>query len=120
LLKGEEYFNLIGHAVCRYLSLEGIRKFAERMKGAGINERIWDFICGRLLCEASDRKLTRPRFVYEENPYHYRYLAGHGFEGIIKTLTDECGDNVHQKGIVNISTSGDPNNNRAFEVVNHG
>jgi hypothetical protein len=49
----------------------------------------------------------------------YPYAKGHEFEGIIHDLTVECGGNVHEKGIVNITSSID-DHNRAFQVANHG
>jgi hypothetical protein len=55
----------------------------------------------------------------ETNVHEYKYLAGHEFEGIIHELTKECGGNVHLKGIVDITSSGD-GRNKAYQIADHG
>jgi hypothetical protein len=114
---GSEYSNLYGYVECRYLSLSGIEEFLCEIDETAMDQRVWGSICRRLRCELSDRKRSEPRFYAEPRLYHY--VAGHEFEGIINALTKECGGNVHDKGIVNITSSGDYKN-RASQVADHG
>jgi hypothetical protein len=112
---GSEYSNLYGYVECRFLSLEGIEEFLERIEEESIDHRIWGSICRRLRCELSNRELSEHRFIGRRYPY----VAGHEFQGIVNALTKKCGGNVHEKGIVNITASSDASN-KAFRVANHG
>jgi hypothetical protein len=110
---GEDYSSLYGYVECRFLSLEGIETFLGRVDGAAINQRVWSSVCRRLRCELSGRELYEPRFRGS-----CPYVEGHEFEGIIHDLTAKYGGNVHEKGIVNITSSGD-GRNKPYQVADH-
>jgi hypothetical protein len=119
--------NLYGYVECRYLSVEGIVKFLQSIEETSMmNFGVWGSICRRLLCEICDRKLSEPRFlsvcnipVRDSQGKYFGYVSGHEFEGILKSLTNACGGNVHGKGVVNITSSGDAGN-KSFQVADHG
>jgi hypothetical protein len=113
---GEEYSFLYGYIECCFLTLEGIEEFLAEISEVSIDQRLWSSICRRLRCELSNRTLTAPRFVEQERVFDYR--EGHPFEGIIHTMTRECGGNIHEKNVVVITSSGG-SRNMPFQVANH-
>jgi hypothetical protein len=116
---GEEYAFLLRYVECCFLSLDGIKDFISRVDETRIDGRLWSSLCRRLCCELSDRKLSNPRFAKVNNKKDYSYTDGHSFEGIIHAMTKECGGNVHRKGVVTITSSGD-GWNKPFQVADHG
>jgi hypothetical protein len=116
---GEEYSTLYEYVECRFLSLEGIERFLEGIDEKSINGGVWGSICRRLRCGASDQGPYGFRFRDKSDVQSYHYTPRHEFEGIINALTKKCGGNVHEKGIVNITSSGG-SYNEPFEVANHG
>jgi hypothetical protein len=53
--------------------------------------------------------------------FRYSYNKGEEFDGIINYLTTECGGNVHEKGIVNVTCSGSaPNTKNCWQVADYG
>jgi hypothetical protein len=121
---GEEYSFLYRYIECRFLSLEGIKNFISILDETNIDEGLWSSICRRLCCEVCDQKLSKPRFVCCGNKMSgpgrdFPYIEGHPFRGIIHEMTKQCGGNIHEKGVVNITSSGDQRN-LPFQVANHG
>jgi hypothetical protein len=98
---GHEYLNLYRYVECRYLSKSGIEMFVSGIDESRIDAELWGSICRRLQCEVSFQKLSEPRFKVKS----FHYVSGHEFEGIIHELTQQCGGNIHEKGIVNITCS---------------
>ena len=85
----------------KYLSvnrIENVSSFVSENLLENISSGIWRQICRRLILEAKANE-TNPRatlkFVYNGS-YH---------GGIIEHLQRECGGNVHDKGIVNVTAS---------------
>jgi hypothetical protein len=52
-------------------------------------------------------------------PKLFRYHEGGEFDGILSNLSRECGGNVHEKGIINITASSTALNN-CWQVADHG
>ena len=85
------------------LSVSQIEDFASIVSETlleNINSVIWRQICRRLILEAEPN---------EDNPHclavRFRYNDSKKLNGIIAHLTRECGGNVHDKGIVNLTAS---------------
>ena len=86
-----------------YLSVDRIENFVSSVSGdllEIINSRIWSQICRRLVSETKRNGLnTRVKrkinlsFVYRPKT----------LDGIIAYLTRECGGNVHDKGVVDVT-----------------
>jgi hypothetical protein len=112
---GEEYSNLYNFVECRFLSVEGIDKFLSLNSFEQVNFCVWESICRRLRLEIVDQNLSEKRFRYKNFPYH----EGGEFDGILSHLTKICGGNVHEKGIVNITSSSD-GYNKCWQVADHG
>ena len=67
-----------------------------------INAVIWDRICERLVLSVPAKgnpRQPKPEKTGEE----FVYDASRPLDGIIAHLTRECGGNVHEKGVVNVS-----------------
>jgi hypothetical protein len=112
---GEEYSTLLGYVECRFLSVSGIEKFLSSVSGENVGSGIWNSICRRLQCEIVARNVKCSRFHFEE----FEFSEGGAFSGILSDLTKKCGGNVHENGIVNITSSGD-NRNNCWQIANHG
>ena len=89
-----------------YLSVNRIEDFASFAREnllENINTGIWTRICCRLIIDThlkkNPREIAPPgmKFVYDESK---------PLEGIIAHLTRKFGGNVHDKGIVNVTSSG--------------
>jgi hypothetical protein len=91
-----------------------MEEFLSKVDERGMDQRIWSSICRRLRCELSDQALPGSRFYGQSYPY----VEGYEFEGIIHALTAKCGGNVHEKGVVNI-TSSSVGCRESFKVANH-
>jgi hypothetical protein len=50
---------------------------------------------------------------------NFAYIEGSEWNGILNHFTEECGGNIHEKGIVNITSSSDARS-KCWEVANYG
>jgi hypothetical protein len=115
------------------LSRGGIDKFVEVISGEDFvfDVIVWSSICRRLVGNVASAKSSE-RFVESETKasagipesvkrnseeFEFRNSA---FSGILSHLTHKFGGNVHEKGIVEITSSGDGGNNKPWQVANHG
>ena len=92
---------------CRKTVTLPLCPYLEHVYPDRIDDGIWTSIC-RCLRGQYDSKSLPLRLVKER--FHdagetYEFAAGSPFKGIISHLRDECGGNVHSKGIVNITAS---------------
>ena len=89
-----------------YLSKDRVEDFARFAKDnllENISEGIWSRICCRLILDSKIGKKS-PRDVKPPGR-EFPYKESDPLNGIIAHLTRECGGNVHDKGIVNITAS---------------
>jgi hypothetical protein len=105
---GEDYCDLLGYVECLFLTSEAVETFLERIQGREMDERVWTSLCRRLRCDISKlgMKSTSPRFAVTQN-----YVEGQPLQGIIHKLTAICGGNVHDHGLVAVTTSGSSSGN---------
>ena len=85
-----------------YLSVDRIENFAFFVNEnllEGINSAIWRSICRRLILEVKPKR--NPRAVCKE----FICNGSNSLNGIISYLSDKCGGNVHDQGIVNVTAS---------------
>jgi hypothetical protein len=101
---GESFSSLYDYVELKYLSPKGVENFLSSFSLENINARCWESICGRLRMNICNVDLRNKRFC---DPLTFRYVKGGEWDGIINYLTKECCGNVHEKGIVNITSSGD-------------
>jgi hypothetical protein len=106
--KRDDFFRLVELVVFGCLSRDSIRAFVDLARGRLhlMTSQIWDLIGSRLSSSAPDLQVSKRilcrDFVLEQ---------GKPLSGIIAHLTEKCGENVHDKGIVNITSSTTLNGN---------
>ena len=86
----------------RYLSANRIEHFSSFVSEnfpENINFGLWVRVCSRLIFETKPKR--NPRVFGIELPYN----SSKPLDGIIAHLTRECGGNVHDNGIVNVTAS---------------
>jgi hypothetical protein len=106
-----------------YLSCEGIRLLVESLRIDSLDCMIWSCLCHRLflrVCEMPSESVTisNLRFLNSRRR-NVPFVDAFPFNGIIASLTEECGGNIHTNGIVNISSSSD-SCNHCWQVADHG
>ena len=103
--KDVRFMSLFEFVYFEYLSVERMQDFASFVSEnrlENITSGIWRQVCGRLILETKCKKNPRvsippgTEFVYDNSK---------PLEGVIAHLTRECGGNVHDKGMVNITAS---------------
>jgi hypothetical protein len=126
---GEEFTVLYDYVVFRFLTSKGITQFLSSFSIEGINSCLWNSISSRLSCEICDWDLDDKRFIgynsecssKRKTSAHQRklpYIQGGGWNGILAHLSKEFGGDIHGKGIVNITSSGD-HVNSCWQVADH-
>ena len=90
-----------------YLSEDRIKEFASFAREVvlgHLNAVMWDRICKRLVqsvpLKGNPRQVEPEKKIGEE----FVYDASRPLDGIIAHLTRECGGNVHEKGVVGVSS----------------
>ena len=78
------------------------------LKARDISERLWQRICSRF-CDKGKSKREQ-QATPKVTEIEYDGNEEHGERGIIYKLTKECGGNVHDKGVIEVTTSSDPTN----------
>jgi hypothetical protein len=113
---GEGYSSLYGFVETRFLSLKGIRKFLSSISFEKVNWAVWESICRGLLSKVECPDVNCRRFAHKTRLFEYR----DEFEGsILRHLKGKCGGNVHEKGVVNITSSSDQSN-KCWQVADYG
>jgi hypothetical protein len=114
---GSDFANLLGFVRFEHASPEGIDAFVSAISYSSLDSHLWSSVCRRL----------RHRIVLdsEERPIHrYRdsvrtFESSSPWSGVLSFLTSECGGNVHERGVVNITSSSDACN-KCHQVADHG
>lgn len=112
------FMNLFEFVYFEYLSIDCIENFASFSESdiffERINVLIWRRICRRLVRET--KLLKSDRSVQVE----FCYSESDPLGGIFRYLTGQCGGNVHDRGVVNVTASGYVDNNYPKNVVDLG
>ena len=88
-----------------YLSEDRVKEFASFARDAllgNLNAVVWDRICKRLV-QSVPLKGNPRRVEPERIGQEFAYDASRPLDGIIAHLTRECGGNVHERGVVDVS-----------------
>lgn len=90
-------------------------KFCEVISGLNardVSEGLWQRICSRFCGNEKDKKKSKCERYVGPKGIEIKYDGNeeHGEQGIIRRLTNECGGNVHDKGVVEVTTSSDRQN----------
>jgi hypothetical protein len=102
--ESRDFYGLFEYVRFGYLSVEAMTRFTELSVGfcEMLNAGIWHRICSRLCYPVSAPKLPS-RFV-RRPLFSARSGAEHRLNGIIESLTKQSGGNVHDRGLVNITS----------------
>jgi hypothetical protein len=115
---GPSYSGLIGEVKFEFLSTSSIDFFFEHFGLDQLDDHIWRQIWIRLrhriVDEGNDteRKSQRWKDTFRSPPES-------PWAGLISHLSELCGGNVHEKGLVNITCSS-TQKNQCWEIVNYG
>ena len=122
------YSGMLRYVRFQFLSKESLDSFLERVFPDLLDGSIWDSICGclRLLNGSEVGKAGIPSERYhsavkkKKEPAGIEFTPDKGaFSGIISHLRSQCGGNVHVKGVVNITASGNGNNS-CHQITDYG
>jgi hypothetical protein len=105
---GSEYFWLLRYVECKYLSYEGVDEYVDMIDPTLIDAPVWQHICNRLRCG-----------VAAEKSVDVITYGSAKWSGILRHLKQICGGNVHQNGIVMITSSGD-GSSCCYQVADEG
>jgi hypothetical protein len=114
---GSDFASLLGFVRFEHASPEWIDAFVSAISYSSLDLRLWSSVCRRL----------RHRIVLdsEERPIHRygdivrTFDPSSPWSGVLSFLTSECGGNVHERGVVNITHSSDCYN-KCHQITDHG
>jgi hypothetical protein len=104
-LEEEKCSILCGYVECQYLSGESMARLLSKISPEDLNPHLWGSICRRLQCNLPNSISDSIRFGKISEIFEFS--EGNEFHGILDHLSKSCGGNVHEKRIVDISSSGD-------------
>jgi hypothetical protein len=114
---GSDFVSLLGHVRFEHLSPSSIDSFVAAISYSSLDSRLWSSICRRLrhriVLETEDHSTLRSREVGRV------FDPSSPWSGIISFLTSQCGGNVHERSVVNITSSSD-GGNKCHQVAYHG
>jgi hypothetical protein len=96
---GDAGRSFIRYLHCEFLTEKSMPKFISTVDPFNLNPITWKSICRRLQTVLPGRV---PVDRFNCRTFAHR---GAGFDGVLRYLTQQCGGNVHTKGIVNITAS---------------
>ena len=112
------YSGMLRYVRFPFLSKESLDSFLERVFPDLLDGPIWDSICACLrLLNGSEVGIPSERY-HSEAKKEFTPDKG-AFSGIISHLRSQCGGNVHQKGVVNITASGN-DLNKCHQITDYG
>jgi hypothetical protein len=100
--KNAEYFQLFDFVQFEFVSNRIIPKFFECLSVRELSMRIWRNLRRRLALPVMPRTLKR-RFLLHETTFLPK--VDRALNGIISHLTSECGGNVHELNVVDVTAS---------------
>jgi hypothetical protein len=115
LALGRDYFEFLGSVRSEYLSVSGIDRLLNAVSIEEVDHALWASLCRRLRLFVAPPSIPESRFRFPE----FNLDSSRPFDGIISSLTRECGGNVHTRGVVSITTSGN-GRNHCHQVVDYG
>lgn len=101
------------------LSEEKFREFIQNLNPSEMTNNLWSNLCRKFLETDSSSDSTENRYEKPSGkPVLFDGNQQNSFNGIIRLLTKECGGNVHEKGVVNVTESSANNSDiKALNLV---
>lgn len=98
------YSNLFEYIQFSNVSEDSLFSFVDEFEIESINKQIWDSICNRLLPNFS-KSIKINTIRYLPDFIEFRYTKGKDFEGIMHHLSEETQNNIHDDGIIEITSN---------------
>ena len=121
--RDEEYHTLFRYVQIEYVDLSHLNIFLEHVYPDRVDSYIWERICDCLRgqfcsdCKPLPHRLHDSRFERQDETFVF--TKGQLFSGIMSHLSKECGGNVHEKGVMNITASGESSGS-CYQVTDYG
>jgi hypothetical protein len=101
---GSSYRHLLKYVHLEFLDHYHRQDFIRMVRATDIDEIMWASLSGALLtCHPEEHECDIPRFGRQI----YVLSISDPFRGILARLSNECRGNVHERGVVRITSSGD-------------
>ena len=122
--KGKKFKKLLNCVHFEFLTKKEMSKFLSLIEPEDISGPIWNSLCNRLLMDVTDNK-NEENTKNDSNQTQSNRIRetliktdlDHPMHGVLWVLSQKCGGNVHEKGIVNI-TSSTTDYNQPYDVAN--
>ena len=101
--KSSEYSSLFEYVIFPNVSPSRIEKFLDIFDITNLNEQIWKQLGVRLSCDIKTESKTY--FGVHESRYLFTTSNNSTTNNIIQYFTNQCGGNVHSKGVINVTAS---------------
>lgn len=95
---------------------ETLFKFIDIFNINHINNSIWKSICQRLISSTGEEQRKGKR--YKKNINEFKYEQGKEFDGILRYLSSESNENIHDNGTINISSNSIYDNDDSYHKKN--
>jgi hypothetical protein len=117
ILEREDQIVLVRYLWSEYLISQGMNLLLERLGNSIHDLFVWDSLCARLRLPVSPghSSIAASRFVLpSRSNFEFPMKIAKSFEGIIWHLTEKHGGNVHDKGIVAMTSKSVWDNNPKY------
>lgn len=116
---------LFEHVVFLNVTKDVLCTFMNEVEFEDLNRKIWQMVCCRMLPESirslkygEDPSLTTNRYIFKIKEFEHQ--EGNEFNGIMRFLTEKVNGNIHDHGLINItSNSITGNNNHPKNLVDY-
>lgn len=105
--KNEKNSNLFEYVDFSAVDQENIEEFVNTFDLNDINLSIWKMICKRIIQTSPSKKVNQLRYHKEinDNVKVFELKSKNELNGIFKYLSDQTKGNIHDKGIINVTTN---------------
>ena len=114
----EEYYCLFRYVELGFVDLCHLNVYLDRVYPDHFDEGIWSCLCRCLPSQFDSKSLPLSLSGERFHKATYSFSEGSPFKGIISHLREECGGNVHQRGVVNITASHN-GHNQCYQVTDY-
>jgi hypothetical protein len=114
LSPGGDYFDLLGCVRSEYLSVSGIDRLLNLISIEEVDGLLWSSLSRRLRSSVEPPSIPASRFHLKR----FDLDSSRPFDGIIASLTRECGGNVHTQKVVSITASSNYSN-QCYQVADY-
>jgi hypothetical protein len=111
---GRDYFGFLDSVRSEYLSVSGIDRLLNTISIEDVERELWSSLCRRLRLSVKPESIPESRFCLKK----FNLDSSRPFDGIVSSLSRECGGNVHTQGVVSVTASSTASN-QCHHVTDH-